>query len=598
MVRLKLLTDSWLLRLIITLICQFSTLLSQPTPIIVEGFPKLIEADPGFNSWEGPSIADLDQDGDLEIILASGSQVHVIQHDGRALPGWPQTTTYQTHNSPAVGDIDADGVLDIVTFDRNGPARKSFLYAWNAAGSLLTGFPIALELGNAAITLYDLDGDRGLEIIASFGGKTYAFNHAGAVLPGWPQDVTPFYALSKVAVGDINADNKPEIVVASQYITQPDRRQSLGRLHIWDAQGNILPGWPVTTPKGYVFTVLCNPILVDINRDGFLEIAVGTHSTLPSDVGFAALYRYDGTSMPGWPQHTAGPDSLVSIGAAPAVADIDADGELELIFGDLFDHVVAWESDGTLVSGWPVSLKAVDSTLVFRSIEASPAVGDVDGDNLLEIFINNNQANLVEGQWLGRVYAFHHDGSSLAWSPLYPREFASNNTVALADLQNDGNTDIVIVSDDRETWLTVWTIPGVPYIEERFPWPMFGHDRWHTSQYGFKPPDEPAVNVSGKEAAITLPKEFALHPNFPNPFNPQTTIAFTLPTAQMVTLKIYDLSGQEIQNLVQQQMPAGTHRLTFDGRGLVSGVYLYRMETGKAASHAHRSATRKMLLLR
>lgn len=249
MVRLKSLPYSLFLSLIIALICQPSVSHAQPVPIISEGFPVLIEADPGFNSFEGPTLADLNRDGALEIILASSNQVHVIQHDGRALPGWPQTTTYQTHNSPAVGDIDADGVLDIVTFDRNGPVRKSFLYAWSAAGNLLPGFPVALELGNTAITLYDLDGDKSLEIIASFGGKTYVFNHAGAVLPGWPQDVTPFYALSKAAVGDINADNKPEIVVACEYITQPDRRQSLGRLHIWDAQGNILPGWPVTTPR-------------------------------------------------------------------------------------------------------------------------------------------------------------------------------------------------------------------------------------------------------------------------------------------------------------------------------------------------------------
>ncbi len=86
--------------------------------------------------------------------------------------------------------------------------------------------------------------------------------------------------------------------------------------------------------------------------------------------------------------------------------------------------------------------------------------------------------------------------------------------------------------------------------------------------------------------------EYALHGNYPNPFNPATEIAFDLPEAGYVSLKVFDLMGREITLLIQGEMPAGKHMVSFDARDLPSGMYLCRMTANEFTSST------KMMLLR
>ncbi|MFI5253790.1 MAG: T9SS type A sorting domain-containing protein, partial [Bacteroidota bacterium] len=87
------------------------------------------------------------------------------------------------------------------------------------------------------------------------------------------------------------------------------------------------------------------------------------------------------------------------------------------------------------------------------------------------------------------------------------------------------------------------------------------------------------MNLSySTEYYIPLPNEFRLYQNFPNPFNPTTTIEFNLPYSSIVTLKIYNILGQEVASLLNhEQMDNGTQTLDFDGSNIASGVYFYRL---------------------
>ena len=87
---------------------------------------------------------------------------------------------------------------------------------------------------------------------------------------------------------------------------------------------------------------------------------------------------------------------------------------------------------------------------------------------------------------------------------------------------------------------------------------------------------------------------FFLHQNYPNPFNPETNISFDLPKTSPVTLKIFNLIGQEVATIVNGQLPAGTHsyRVGSERYSLTSGVYFYRLSAGNFVE------TRKMILLR
>jgi len=76
---------------------------------------------------------------------------------------------------------------------------------------------------------------------------------------------------------------------------------------------------------------------------------------------------------------------------------------------------------------------------------------------------------------------------------------------------------------------------------------------------------------------------FALSQNYPNPFNPETRIDYTLPEKQNVSLRVYNMLGEMVQELVNEVKPAGTYTVTFDGSsaasGLPSGIYVYRIQT-------------------
>ncbi len=89
-----------------------------------------------------------------------------------------------------------------------------------------------------------------------------------------------------------------------------------------------------------------------------------------------------------------------------------------------------------------------------------------------------------------------------------------------------------------------------------------------------------------------VPSRFVLEQNFPNPFNPVTTIRYGLPQKSGVRLTVYNLLGQEVTTLVNEEQNAGYHEVTFDASGLASGVYIYRLTAGSFAQ------SRKLLLVR
>jgi len=86
--------------------------------------------------------------------------------------------------------------------------------------------------------------------------------------------------------------------------------------------------------------------------------------------------------------------------------------------------------------------------------------------------------------------------------------------------------------------------------------------------------------ATGVHNSANKPTTLLLGQNYPNPFNPTTNIAFTLPEAARVTLKVYNSLGQEVTTLVDGNMDAGTHSVVWDGSRLASGVYFYRMQAG------------------
>jgi hypothetical protein len=126
----------------------------------------------------------------------------------------------------------------------------------------------------------------------------------------------------------------------------------------------------------------------------------------------------------------------------------------------------------------------------------------------------------------------------------------------------------------------------------------------------------PAFTIPGLETKLTdeivsveneepIPATFALEQNYPNPFNPSTTISWQSPVGSWQTLKIYDILGNEVATLVNEEKPAGIYEVEFNGhsdggQNLPSGVYFYQLMVGGPETSSGQGIvqTKKMLLLK
>lgn len=89
------------------------------------------------------------------------------------------------------------------------------------------------------------------------------------------------------------------------------------------------------------------------------------------------------------------------------------------------------------------------------------------------------------------------------------------------------------------------------------------------------------INGIDDNILTDLPQRFALSQNYPNPFNPSTRISYSIPNSGFITLKVYDILGKEIQTLVNEFQNEGTHYINFNANSFSSGIYFYKLQSGK-----------------
>jgi hypothetical protein len=167
---------------------------------------------------------------------------------------------------------------------------------------------------------------------------------------------------------------------------------------------------------------------------------------------------------------------------------------------------------------------------------------------------------------------------------------------AKVDVSYDGGTTwtnlITWGGTDVRNTCEVCQLPGAtnnPNVKIRFVSIQPGWDWWWTiDNVCIKGFSVTGLTQQGSE----IPKEYALSQNYPNPFNPVTNIKFDIPKQGHVSLKVYDILGKELINLVNEVKPAGSYLVDFDGSNLASGVYYYRIEAGSYIS------VKKMILIK
>jgi len=100
-----------------------------------------------------------------------------------------------------------------------------------------------------------------------------------------------------------------------------------------------------------------------------------------------------------------------------------------------------------------------------------------------------------------------------------------------------------------------------------------------------------ATAIEDENSEAQSPTKFALHQNFPNPFNPRTNISFQIAKESRIVLNVFNALGQKVATLLDERKAAGNYLVPFSARGLPSGVYFYELQSGNS------TAVKKMILL-
>ncbi len=242
--------------------------------------------------------------------------LHANKADGTSLPGFPVIADIHEEevHTPAIADLDGDGTLEIVTATGLDADRVS-VYAFHRDGTLVTDFPVKMPVARVDTfpVIGDADGDGSPEILAGAFSEVYVWSSVGALKRKIPITGTLAYGIAP-ALADLDADGLPEIIVVTD-----------GCLNAWNGDGSAVTGFPVYFGSGYSVGHSA-PVVGDVDGDNQPDIVFTLNMAGDYEMGWVRLYNRHGVLHPHFPKQL-----YIGQGAVPAIADIDLDGHNEII---------------------------------------------------------------------------------------------------------------------------------------------------------------------------------------------------------------------------------------------------------------------------
>lgn len=375
-------------------------------PNLEPGFPLQLD----FEALSDPAVVDVTGDGDLEIVFGdTGGNIQIYRSDGTVLPGWPQYIGESLSDGPiAVGDLEGRGEMSIVAGSSSGR-----IYRYLASGQPAPGnWPFFNgDAGNAYVAIGAFgQGPYPRGIVAHMGKHAYFLDHKGNYYPDTFLRTMANNATHAPAIGDVDGDGLPDVafshqnaiavttifdfqVIFGKYLADDisgaltmgdfdlDGDQEVvvpqvdGTLHVFDDDGQDIPGFPFVSPPG---TALSTAAIGQLLGTAEPEIV-----TAARDYQVHLLW-YDGYEGIGWPASTQGWANYTS----PIIGRIDGSSS-DVVMGTRGSQAWGWDNFGNVIPGWP---KALD-----ENVYQAPAMGDIDQDGSTEIvFLSSWHLTVVD----------------------------------------------------------------------------------------------------------------------------------------------------------------------------------------------------------
>ncbi len=523
----------------------------------IEGFPKAFEASTNLKNFRNVTLEDIDGDGVQDIIFAANDRLLAFSK-GALL--WDKPLIGIGSYPPSIADLDKDGAIEIVQAT-GGPNVQGRIYVMDAVGNDLPSWPKSFDNNwiITAPTLSDVDEDGVMEIIFlerinSMIGYIHIMTKEGnSFSPDWPVAIPGTPAVTP-SIGDVDNDGEKEIVVYSS-----------SSMYQFNLAGDLEPGWPIENPATkFSFQ---SPILVDLDKDGDLEIVGATHGTIPEYY----ILQHDGTPYKNWPYIVPQQARTFS---SPTIVPID--DQYTILMGRPNgsssnglhkDMLYAWNEAGDLLNHFPIEKSGgLESGII--------TVADIDERSDYELIFGSNMFDSLGN---GFIHAYKMDGTGeAAGFPLRTRGWTLSNGAALGDVTGDGSLNLVALSytvnfgaATDSIYLNIYNL-SIGYAPDRILWSTF---KGSNTRDGLV---TPSIISSLKEQPIPYMRMEVQ----PNPIQNKGKVVLELTQSDDLKGDLYDLStGQHLLPLFDKSFAIGKHEVLLPTLG--RGIYLIRVTNFK-----------------
>jgi len=517
------------------------------------------------------AVADLDNDGDFDVFAGQISgTIRYYENIGTTTSysfqlsstNWQAIQIASDYTDPCFADLDADGDLDLLV----GTGAGTVYYyrndgtAQNADMVLVSNNYLGIDVQeDASPELADIDGDGDLDLFVGRSpdegqsvtqGDVYNYENVGT-----PQMPNFQFVTSNYLTWDCGFSSTPRLVDIDAD-GDPDLFSHIGdRLLFYRNQGTAQNPFFIFESDSFesiqVFDLI--PWFVDIDGDGDYDLLTG-ESAIPGPPG---LHLYLNQGTPQDPRMVLYSDDLLpgvftqnSVILSPWTADIDADGDQDLFVSA--DGLYFLENVGS-----PSNFQFQLITNLWQNVGA-PMYGllfgcfwDIDQDQDLDLFINSE--------------AYYYQ----PWD---------KNLMFYRNVGTPQNAQMVLGNEDLFPELMIWQpAPFLLDMDQDGDGDMFVGDTWGGIRY-FKnvTGDTSAVSPPPIQRHPQAGMQISLGPN---PANPNTVISFSLPFAQQIDLAVYNLLGARLTTLASGPKLPGSYVIPWEASGNASGVYIIRLQT-------------------